>query len=97
MSQKGDERARQYREVAEAYLGGRKVEAAGVFHREATSMEPGYGVLTRLFERLTREGPVSDLPEEFLLAVAQERGFRSCRRRDSNPRHADYDRLDAGV
>ena len=67
--------ARNYREVAEAYLGGRDVEAAGIFQREPTSAHPVYAVLTRLFERLTRGGLLSGLPEKFLLAVAQNKVY----------------------
>jgi len=59
--------ARHYREVAEAYLGGRKVEVAGAFQREdppEDAPELIYGLFDRLYQRLT-EGPVGRLPGRF--------------------------------
>jgi hypothetical protein len=74
-----DERegATRYREAAEAYLGGRRVEAAGVFQRPDW-LSPGHETegsfrgLEALEERLTY-GRLGPLPASFLLAVTKDR------------------------
>jgi hypothetical protein len=69
--------ARRYREAAEAYLGGRKVEAAGVFQRPSW-LSPGHETegsfrgLEALEERLTH-GRLGPLPTSFLLAVTKDK------------------------
>jgi hypothetical protein len=75
MSEEREEAARTYREAAEAYLGGGKVEAAGVFHRpgwlsDAIAIEALIRALDWLDERLTH-GRVGRLRGSFLLAVTR--------------------------
>jgi hypothetical protein len=68
--------ATRYREAAEAYLGGRKVEAAGVFQRPGW-LTPGHETgsfrgLEALEERLTHGRP-GGMPASFLLAVTKDK------------------------
>jgi hypothetical protein len=78
MSEEREESAQRHREAAEAYLGGRKVEAAGVFQREGQGIEwvdpvvfwP-FRFFERLFDNLTK-GRVGQLPRKFLLAVTTD-------------------------
>lgn len=80
MSEERKEWARTYREAAEAHLGGRKVEAAGVFQRpgrwlglvETVTIEAPFRGLEWLKERLTM-GRLGRLHGSFLLAVTNDK------------------------
>ena len=71
MSEDRDESAKRFRDAAEARLGGRRVEAAGVFQREVIDELDLLYALIRIYERLTK-GRAGRLPGRFILAVTDD-------------------------
>lgn len=63
-----------YREAAEAYLGGPKVEAAAVLRREHAEDSDLLSFGQRIHEVMTR-GRAGSLPYSFLLAVTNEKVY----------------------
>jgi hypothetical protein len=80
MSEARDDRARKYREAAEAHFGAGRVEAAGVFRREGAGDPDALqsGLLGMVFQSIFRlqdsltKGTIGGLPERFLLVVTAD-------------------------